>query len=116
MLFGLFFFFGRFLFKALALKKSSYVITDKRVLLKQGKEVKVLKKNDLPALSVRKHRDGTGSIALEPNSLFMRKPGYGLNVRYGMNTRGLTGLSSELHGIPESERVLRLLQSDSEWQ
>ena len=116
MLFGLFFFFGRFLFKALALKKSSYVITDKCVLLKQGKEVKVLKKNDLPALSVRKHRDGTGTIALEPNSLFMRKPGYGLSVRYGMNTRGLTGLSSELHGIPEPERVLRLLQSDSEWQ
>lgn len=111
-LLGLFFVFGRFLYKNIQLKASSYVITNSKVLIKQKRDVKVLKKSSLPALSVHKYPDGTGTIALEQSGLFHRKPGYGM--RYGMDLRSFCGIRDELHGIREPERVLRLLEDESD--
>ncbi len=105
---GLFLLFGRFFYKSHYIRSCSYVITDKNVLIKQRKEVKVLNKQALPALSVRKYQDGTGTIALEQTSLFGRKQGIGM--RYGMDMRSMCGIRDELHGIQEPEQVLRLLQ------
>ena len=108
---GLFMVFGRFLLKALLLRGTSYVITDKNVLIRQIRQVKVLKKDALPSLSVKQYKDGTGTIALEQSSPFRRRSGYG--TRYSMDMQTLCSLRDELHGIAEPGRVLRLLQTDS---
>ena len=112
-LIGLFMVFGRFLFKAMLLKGTSYVITDKNVLIYQKQQIKVLKKESLPSLSVKRFKDGTGTIALEESSLFRRRSRYG--ARYTMDMQTLCGIRDELHGIAEPERVLRLLQTDSSY-
>ena len=109
-LIGLFMVFGRFLYKAWMLNTIAYAITDKKVLIRQKREVKVLRKQALPAISLKKYRDGTGTIALESSSLFRRKEGYGM--RYGMDLKSMCGIRDELHGIADPERALRLLQTD----
>lgn len=109
---GLFMVFGRFLYKSWVLKTSSYAITDKKVLIRQRREVRVLKKQALPALSVKNYRDGTGTIALEETSLLRRRAGYG--TRYSMDMKTMCGIRDELHGIAEPERALRLLQANGE--
>ena len=111
-LFGLFFVFGRFLYKYRFLKSCSYAVTNKKVLIRQKQDVRSLKKTSLPALSVKKYQDGTGTIELEHTSLFTRKQGYGM--RYGMDMRSMCNIRDELHGISEPERVLRLLQEGNE--
>ena len=83
------------------------------MLIYQKQQIKVLKKESLPSLSVKRFKDGTGTIALEESSLFRRRSRYG--ARYTMDMQTLCGIRDELHGIVEPERVLRLLQTDSSY-
>ena len=100
---GLYITLGRFLWKAYVLKRSLYVITDRKVLIKYPGQVELLQKRAFPPQTVKKYRDGTATIYFcSPPSLFSRFEGRTAFPNYRE--------WQMLHGVSDPERLLSLLQ------
>ena len=103
---GLYITLGRFLWKAYVLKRSLYVITDRKVLIKYPGQVELLQKRAFPPQTVKKYRDGTATIYFcSPPSLFSRFEGRTAFPNYRE--------WQMLHGVSEPERLLSLLQNNT---
>lgn len=101
---GLYLTVGRFLWKAYVLRHTLYAITDRKTLIQHGNRVEVLLRYECPPLSVTQYRDGTGTIHFSsPSSTLFRRP-LSPNLREW----------HMLHGVSQPERLLRLLNSDTD--
>ncbi|MBR5095432.1 MAG: hypothetical protein IK095_10070 [Oscillospiraceae bacterium] len=100
-LIGLYITVGRFIWRAVCLKGASYVITEKKVLLRRRGRIEMLMKNSLPPVTVKSHRDGTGTVLLSsPPSMFQRN----------YVSRSSFQPALELHGIADPDAAMRALQ------
>ena len=100
-LIGLFLTVGRFLWRALELRRAAYVITEQKVLLHRRGRVELVMKSTLPPVTVKTYRDGTGTILLSsPPSLYQKS----------YVSRSSFQPALELHGISDPEAAVRALQ------
>ena len=78
---GLYVIAGRFLHDALLRRRLTYGVTNQRILVARGRsKVTSLDIQRLPRLELSEHRDGTGSIDFEENSMFSGRTMNGLGV------------------------------------
>lgn len=56
---------GRFIHEKLSHKRTFYAITNKNVIFKSGKKVRILDRDNLPALDMTVFKDGRGTISFE---------------------------------------------------
>lgn len=73
---GIYLLFGRFWQTIFLHKKTYYIITNKKLIIRTGSKVKIYRSADLPPMNIQHHRDGTGTI------LFW-EAGYSHGRRYG---------------------------------
>ena len=101
---GLYLTVGRFLWKAYVLRHTLYAITDRKTLIQHGNRVEVLLRYECPPLSVTQYRDGTGTIHFSSPSSMLFRRSLSPNLREW----------HMLHGVSQPERLLRLLNSDTD--
>lgn len=73
---GIYLLFGRFLQTAFLRRKTYYIITNQKLIIRTGSKVKIYRSDDLPPMNIQLHKDGTGTI------LFW-EAGYSRGRRYG---------------------------------
>lgn len=91
----------------LLLRRTAYVITDKRILRRRGRRIDALDTLHLPEVTLRPEKDGHGSL------LFGRHPMETV-VGYGRNSQEFAGIRREpfaLWHVPQARQVLALLPS-----
>ena len=89
------------------LRRTAYLITDKRILRQRGKQVDALDVLHLPEIALRPERDGHGSLLFGQHPMEMR-------TSYSRGTSEYHIFRKEpfaLWYIPEAKQVLTLLQS-----
>lgn len=59
---GLYLVFGRFIHAAYKRKRTAYVITNKKIIRRQGKKIDMLDGKTMPPMYVDIHKDGNGTI------------------------------------------------------
>lgn len=59
---GIYLLFGRFIHNASLRKKTLYVITNKKIIVKRGNEMKMYEGNSLPPMTITFHKNGNGTI------------------------------------------------------
>ena len=59
---GLYLVFGRFIQTAYLRNKTFYVITNKKILIKRGKQIEIHDGRDLPPMDITIHKNGNGTI------------------------------------------------------
>ena len=59
---GLYMLFGRFISAAYFRDKTFYVITNRKILIKRGKRIKIYNGTDLPPMDITIHKNGNGTI------------------------------------------------------
>ena len=101
---GLYLTVGRFLWKAYVLRHTLYAITDRKTLIQHGNRVEVLLRYECPPLSVTQYRDGTGTIHFSSPAPMLLGRSMFPNLREW----------HMLHGVSQPERLLRLLNSDTD--
>ena len=87
--------FGRLIRRRYLLKRTSYVITTRKILRCQKKKVDMLQGDALSDYSVREHRDGLKSIVFD-NTAHKRRRSFG-------------NRNFELAFLPDAERALRAI-------
>ena len=74
---GIYLLFGRFLQTIFLRKKTYYIITNKKLIIRSGNKVRIYRAEDLPPMDIHLHKNGTGTILFSEIS-------YGRNGRrYG---------------------------------
>lgn len=59
---GLYMFFGRFLSAPFRRKKTIYVITNKKIIIKRGNKMEIHDGKELPPMEITIHKNGNGTI------------------------------------------------------
>ena len=98
---GLYITVGRFLWKAYIRKRTAYVITNKKIIRKQGSRIDTLDKSAIMNTDARLYSDGNGTIILNNTGYY-----YG-NQRYG-RSRPLPFI---LDNVPNAAAAQRALAS-----
>lgn len=89
------------------LRRTEYVITDKRILRRRGRRIDALDTLRLPDVTLRPEKDGHGSL------LFGRHP-MEMVTGYGRNAPEFVGMRREpfaLWHVPQAREVLSLLRT-----
>jgi hypothetical protein len=73
---GLYLVFGRFIFDAWQRRRTTYGVTDQRILFLKGREVTALPLTTLPACHLRVGANGRGTIGLRRNFLWTQPLSY----------------------------------------
>lgn len=60
---GIYLLIGRFIQRVIADKNTYYVITNKRIIIKQGRRIKFFDGDDLPPMDITIHKNGNGTIS-----------------------------------------------------
>lgn len=60
---GLYLMFGRFIHTAVMRKKTFYVVTNKKIIIKSGSRIKMYDGKNLPPMEVEIHKNGNGTIS-----------------------------------------------------
>lgn len=60
---GIYLLFGRFIQRIIADKNTYYVVTNKRIIIKQGRRIKFFDGDDLPPMNITIHKNGNGTIS-----------------------------------------------------
>ncbi len=60
---GIYLLFGRFIYDKIARKSTYYVITNKRLIIKRARRIKIYQGRDLPPMEVEIHSNGNGTIS-----------------------------------------------------
>ena len=94
---GLYFLFGRLIYRWHLLKHTSYVITTQKVLRRRNRKVDILQGISLPQMNVKEHRDGLKSIIFCQTAYDRRNSFYN------------PGFALEF--LPDAERALRAIDS-----
>lgn len=79
---GFFLSFGRFFSTAFLRKKSSYIITNKRILCKRGNRINIVDRKNMPPITVNIHKNGCGTITIGTPYYYNRTRGYGYERGY----------------------------------
>jgi len=80
---GLYITVGRFLWKAYLRKRTAYVITNKKIIRKQGSRIDTLEKTAIMNTDVRVYDNGNGTILLNSTGYYgSRRYGYGRPVPF----------------------------------
>ena len=101
---ALYMLFGRFIVRAVQIKRSSYAVTTGKILLRRGNRVDMLLKKSLPPFSVQRHRDGTGTITFRQVGMYRRDS-------IGSRSNGNTIIYFSLEGLEDVDRVLKAIQT-----
>ena len=59
---GLYITVGRFIYKSYILKRTSYAVTNERILINRNGKIDVLSKSALPSYTITRREDGSGTI------------------------------------------------------
>ena len=102
-LMGLYFVFGRFIYRWYLLKHTTYVITTQKILRRRNKKVEMLQGYSMPPVQVKEHRDGLKSILFGQSSFFQTS---GVNRRSSFGEPGFA-----LEFLSDAERALRAINS-----
>ena len=97
-LLGLYMILGRFLYKAFLLKRTSYVITDSRILRNQNGKIDILQKKYLPEMQVNIYSDGSGTIRFRSEKSAARRNDFFLNQSF------------TLCSVSQIQHVLKMLE------
>ena len=97
-LLGLYMIIGRFLHKAFLLRRTSYVITDSRILRNQNGRIDNLQKRSLPEMQVTIYSDGSGTIRFRSDKLSVRRDAFFLDQSF------------TLCSVPQIHTILKLLE------
>ena len=89
--------FGRLIHRRFLLMRTSYVITNRKILRRQNQKVDVLQEEALSGYSILEHRDGLKSIVFDSTAP-KRRPSFGSR-------------SFELVFLPDAERALRAIDA-----
>ena len=100
---GLYMVAGRFFWRAHTLRKTRYVITNKRIFRARGNRVDILQVQNLPPMKVIARRDGSGSVYFRDNN-----PG---RNRGNLNFPGGEAEDIALENIPDVIQVQKLILS-----
>ena len=102
-LMGLYFVFGRFIYRWYLLKHTTYVITTQKILRRRNKKVEMVQGYSMPPMQVKEHRDGLKSILFGQSSFFQTS---GVNRRSSFGEPGFA-----LEFLSDGERALRAINS-----
>lgn len=59
---GVYMLFGRFIYSAYMRDKTFYVVTNRKIVIKAGRKIKVLDGKNLPPMDIELHKNGNGTI------------------------------------------------------
>lgn len=59
---GIYMFAGRFVYKAYLRDKTFYIVTNKKIIIKQGNKITMKDGRDLPPMDIEIHKNGNGTI------------------------------------------------------
>ena len=100
-LIGLYFAFGRFIHRSYLMKRTTYAITDKKILRNRNGKTDLLLRSALPSIQLVEYPDGTGTIIFNTSTN---------DPRRGMPVSADPGF--RLRSIPDVRRVMSILQSN----
>ncbi|MBR7081101.1 MAG: hypothetical protein IKI49_00100 [Oscillospiraceae bacterium] len=106
---GLYFVIGRFFHRSYLLRRSAYVITDRKIIRKSGKKVDMLQKNSLPHMQVDRKSDGSGTIRFAMPRSYMAFNLSFFEYYAGFSLVGLSDVRRALNAI-------ETMQSSGEYQ
>ncbi|MGN0517643.1 MAG: hypothetical protein ACI4II_02835 [Acutalibacteraceae bacterium] len=95
-LIGLYIAIGRFFYKSYILKRTSYVITNQRLIRLRNKRVDMLSGSEKSDMIITMNKDGSGTISFRNTSFFLRRHFF-LNAEF------------ELTNIDDVNRVQQIL-------
>lgn len=99
---GLYWVFGRFIWKAFMRKRTAYVITNKKIIRQRGNKIDMLDSKNMPPMHVTIHKDGCGTIR------------FGQAYVYHRNGYPLSDPNSalfSLENIPDAAKVQQLIHN-----
>ena len=100
---GLYITVGRFLWKAYIRKNTAYVITNKKIIRKQGSRLDTLEKSAIMNTDARLYADGNGTIILNNTGAY-----YG--NRYGRYSRPVPFILDNIPNVADAQRALASME------